>query len=152
MKHDRLPAIRDGSILTRKRFQFASALVIGALVPWLLRGSLLPGEFLDPPVTNTFFANAIAVVIAFWMRLSVETYPGIRRSYVILPSALTGHGLTIVWFLEFGFTPRGILSRFAARMSAPFVPLDGRQGFEAEQLIVPEFTTGAAVAELRNML
>lgn len=44
-------------------------------------------------------ANAIAVVIAFWMRLSIETYPGIRRSYVILPSALTGHGVTLVWFV-----------------------------------------------------
>ena len=118
MKHDRLPAIRDGSILTRKRFQFASALVIGALVPWLLRGSLLPGEFLDPPVTNTFFANAIAVVIAFWMRLSVETYPGIRRSYVILPSALTGHGLTIVWFLltRFPYDRIGLLLGFVVHV------------------------------------
>ncbi|HET9459620.1 MAG TPA: sugar transferase, partial [Sphingomicrobium sp.] len=39
------------------------------------------------------------IVIAFWLRLSVETYPGIRRSYVILPSALTGHGIVVVWFL-----------------------------------------------------
>ena len=30
MKHDRLPQVREGSILTRKRFQFASALLIGA--------------------------------------------------------------------------------------------------------------------------
>ena len=33
------------------------------------------------------------------MRLSIETYPGIRRSYVILPAALTGHGMVIVWFV-----------------------------------------------------
>jgi lipopolysaccharide/colanic/teichoic acid biosynthesis glycosyltransferase len=37
-------------------------------------------------------------VIAFWMRLSIETYPGIRRSYVIFPAALTGHGLVLTWF------------------------------------------------------
>ena len=73
MKHDRLPAVRDGSILTRKRFQFASALLIGALVPWLLRETVLPGKLLDPPVTNTLFANLAAVAMAFWMRLSVET-------------------------------------------------------------------------------
>jgi len=84
----------------------------------LLRGSVLPGEFLDPPITNTFFANAMAVVIAFWMRLSVETYPGIRRSYVILPSALTGHGLTIVWFLltRFPYDRIGLLLGFVVHV------------------------------------
>ena len=99
MKHDRLSPVRGSTLLTRKRFQFATALIIGALLPWVLRGTLLPGEILDPPVTNALFANAVSVAIAFWMRLSVETYPGIRRSYVILPSALTGHGLVVVWFL-----------------------------------------------------
>ncbi|HEX8842448.1 MAG TPA: sugar transferase [Sphingomicrobium sp.] len=114
MKHDRLPAVRDGSILTRKRFQFASALLVGALVPWLLRDTVLPGKLLDPPVTNTLAANAVAVVIAFWMRLSVETYPGIRRSYVILPSALTGHGIMVVWFLltRFPYDRLGLLLGF----------------------------------------
>jgi lipopolysaccharide/colanic/teichoic acid biosynthesis glycosyltransferase len=101
-------------LLTRKRFQFATALLIGAFVPWLLRDTVLPGEFLDPPVVNTFFANAVAVVIAFWMRLSVEPYPGIRRSYVILPSALTGHGITVVWFLltRFNYDRTGLLLGF----------------------------------------
>ena len=33
------------------------------------------------------------------MRLSIETYPGIRRSSVILPAALTGHGVVVVWFV-----------------------------------------------------
>jgi lipopolysaccharide/colanic/teichoic acid biosynthesis glycosyltransferase len=113
VKHDRLPQLRDGSILTRKRFQFASALLIGAFLPWLLR-SVLPGEMLDVPVENTLFANIAAVIIAFWMRLSVETYPGIRRSYVILPSALTGHGITIVWFLltRFPYDRLGLLLGF----------------------------------------
>lgn len=113
MKYDRLPTVRDGSILTRKRFQFASALVIGGFLPWLMR-SVLPGEMLDPPVMNTFFANLAAIVIAFWMRLSVETYPGIRRSYVILPSALTGHGMMLVWFVltRFPYDRVGLLLGF----------------------------------------
>jgi hypothetical protein len=98
MRHDRLPKVRPGSILTRKRFQFASALAIGALLPWALRWPL-PGAVLEPASTNALAANVAAVIIAMWMRLSIETYPGIRRSYVILPSALTGHGLTLVWFL-----------------------------------------------------
>ena len=33
------------------------------------------------------------------MRLSIEFYPGIRRAYVILPSALTGHGMALLWFV-----------------------------------------------------
>ena len=80
MRHDRSLAPSETSILARKRFQFATSLLIGALVPWLLRDTVLPGELFDPPVTNTLFGNLVAVTLAFWMRLSVETYPGIRRS------------------------------------------------------------------------
>ncbi|HET9811015.1 MAG TPA: sugar transferase [Sphingomicrobium sp.] len=86
------------SIASRKRFQFACAILAGALLPWSLR-LVLPGRFLEAATTNALIANALAVVIAFWTRLSVETYPGIRRSYVIFPSALTGHGVVVVWFL-----------------------------------------------------
>jgi lipopolysaccharide/colanic/teichoic acid biosynthesis glycosyltransferase len=92
-----------GSLLTRRRFQFAGALVMGALIPWALRGPLLPGTLLENPSVYTLVGNVIAIVIAFWMRLSIETYPGIRRSYVIFPALLTGHGLVLVWF---------VLSRF----------------------------------------
>ena len=99
MRHDRVPRARQTSILTRKRFQFAGALLIGALLPWALRGPFLPGSMVEPASMNTLAANVIAVIIAFWMRLSIETYPGIRRSYVIFPSALTGHGITVIWFV-----------------------------------------------------
>jgi lipopolysaccharide/colanic/teichoic acid biosynthesis glycosyltransferase len=99
MRHERARRVRQGSLLTRKRFQFAGALVLGALAPWLARGPLLPGELSEPAALNALAGNAVAVAIAFWMRLSIETYPGIRRSYVIFPSALTGHGLILVWFV-----------------------------------------------------
>ena len=87
------------SLLTRRRFQFAGALILGAVVPWLLRGPVLPGTLTEHASINTLTGNAVAVVAAFWMRLSIETYPGIRRSYVIFPSALTGHGLVLTWFV-----------------------------------------------------
>ncbi len=114
MRHDRLPRARDGSILVRKRFQFAGALVVGAAVPWLARGPILPGEMFEAASVNTLIGNGIAIVIAFWMRLSIETYPGIRRSYVIFPSALTGHGLTIVYFVltRFPYDRLGLLAGF----------------------------------------
>jgi hypothetical protein len=97
MRHDQVRSA-EASLLTRKRFQFAGALLIGALLPWLARGPL-PGEVFEPASLNTFGGNIVAVMIAFWTRLSIETYPGIRRSSVILPAALTGHGISVGWFL-----------------------------------------------------
>jgi lipopolysaccharide/colanic/teichoic acid biosynthesis glycosyltransferase len=100
----RKPAVqRERSILTRRRFQYAGALLIGALVPWSLRGSVLPGIALEPASLNGLSGNLVAITIAMWMRLSIETYPGIRRAYVILPSAMTGHGLVLVWFVATRF-------------------------------------------------
>ncbi|HUG46630.1 MAG TPA: sugar transferase [Sphingomicrobium sp.] len=87
------------AIFVRKRFQFATALIAGTLLPWLTRAVLFPASALHLAAGNALIANAVAVVIAFWTRLSIETYPGIRRSYVILPSALTGHGVVVAWFL-----------------------------------------------------
>lgn len=109
----RLPATqeRQRSIFTRKRFQFAGALVVAALLPWWLR-PMIGGRLLEAAATNALVANCIAVAIAFWMRLSVETYPGIRRSYVILPSASTAHGIVVVWFLLTRF-PYDRISLFA---------------------------------------
>ena len=98
MKHDQVRA-PTASILVRKRVQFAGAIVIGALVPWALRGLLRTELFDEPATVNALTANAMAVVIAFWARLSIETYPGILRSLVILPAALTGHGIVVVWFV-----------------------------------------------------
>jgi lipopolysaccharide/colanic/teichoic acid biosynthesis glycosyltransferase len=94
---DRAAAAR--SLILRRRFQFAGALLLGALLPWSLRGPFLPGELFEAASINTLVANVIAIGITFWMRLSIETYPGIRRAYVILPSAFSGHGAVLVWFV-----------------------------------------------------
>jgi lipopolysaccharide/colanic/teichoic acid biosynthesis glycosyltransferase len=98
MRHDQVQA-PSASLLVRKRVQFAGALVVGALVPWALRVFFRADLWDEPATVNALSANAIAVVVAFWTRLSIETYPGIRRSLVILPSALTGHGIVVVWFV-----------------------------------------------------
>jgi lipopolysaccharide/colanic/teichoic acid biosynthesis glycosyltransferase len=98
---DDLPLVQNNrrrSILIRKRFQFASALVIAVLLPWWGR-TLIGGRLFEPSAINALAANAVAVAVAFWMRLSVEIYPGIRRSYVILPTASSAHALVLLWFL-----------------------------------------------------
>ena len=57
------------------------------------------GEY-DPSATaNALIGNGIAVLLAFWMRLSIETYPGIRASYVILPTAAAAHAVIVVTLL-----------------------------------------------------
>ena len=99
MRHEPLvqPKSRR-SLVTRRRFQLAGALVVGALLPYLVRG-LVQGLLTDPPAVNALSGNAAAVLLAWWMRLSLETYPGIRSSYVIFPAALAGHGAVVAFFL-----------------------------------------------------
>lgn len=107
----------------RKRFQFACALLVGALVPWLARGPLLPGELLEPASINGLVGNSVAIAIAFWMRLSIEIYPGIRRSQVILPSALTGHGVVVVWFVltRFPYDRLGLAAGFLLHVAVLYL-------------------------------
>jgi lipopolysaccharide/colanic/teichoic acid biosynthesis glycosyltransferase len=113
MRQERPPEESRPSILARKRFQFVTALIIGALIPWFARAPL-PGRMLEPASINGLIGNAVAIAIAFWMRLSIETYPGIQRSSVILPSALTGHGLVVLWFVltRFPYDRLGLLAGF----------------------------------------
>src|SRR5690242_19524244 len=117
MRHDQVRAAPP-SFLVRKRFQFAGALVIGALIPWSARGPL-PGYLFEAATLNTLIGNVVAVVLAFWTRLSIETYPGIRRSSVILPAALTGHGVAVVWFVltRFPYDRLGLAAGFLLHVS-----------------------------------
>src|SRR5215210_5010304 len=99
MRHETPAKLRKQPLFTRRRFQFAGALLIGALLPFAVRGTVLPGLFGEPASVNALMGNSLAIAIAFWMRLSIETYPGIRSAYVILPTSLTGHGVIVVAFL-----------------------------------------------------
>jgi lipopolysaccharide/colanic/teichoic acid biosynthesis glycosyltransferase len=99
MRHETPARLKRQPLFTRRRFQFAGALLIGALLPFAVRGTILPGLFGEPASVNALIGNSLAIAIAFWMRLSIETYPGIRSAYVILPTSLTGHGVIVVAFL-----------------------------------------------------
>lgn len=110
---------RQASLLHRKRFQLALSLLLAALLPWAAR-SFLQGHLFEPASINGLMGNVVAIVIAFWMRLSIETYPGIRRSFVLLPAALTGHGLVVTWFLltRFPYDRLALLAGFLINVVA----------------------------------
>jgi lipopolysaccharide/colanic/teichoic acid biosynthesis glycosyltransferase len=99
MQHKQVAARANRTLLSRKRIQYLGALLIGALIPWALRGTVLPGKLMEAASINALVGNAAAISIAFWVRLSVETYPGIRRSYLILPTALASHATILTWFV-----------------------------------------------------
>ncbi len=90
---------RRQSPLMRRRFQFAGALLISALLPYLVRSMTIPGAEVDAPNVNAMFANLVAVALAMWVRLSIATYPGIRSSYYIIPLATAAHATVIVLLL-----------------------------------------------------
>ena len=100
MRHERVIQPKTHrSIVTRRRFQLAGALVVAALLPYLSRGVIAPGTLVAPSSLNALAANSLALIFAFWVRLSIETYPGIRSSYVIFPVALSAHGVVVAFFL-----------------------------------------------------
>jgi hypothetical protein len=92
-----VPQARRTSWLSRRRSQLLGAILIAALLPLLFRLVLTP-ESLWVSSFNAFWANIVAVVLALWLRLSVEPYPGIRSSLVILPTCLAAHGAVLAFF------------------------------------------------------
>ncbi|MGI8931935.1 MAG: sugar transferase [Sphingomicrobium sp.] len=87
------------SFFARQRFNLIGAMAVVAVLPFFLRSLLVPVDtFLDSSV-NALIFNAVAVAIAFWTRLSIETYPGNRSTHIILPSIIVAHGLIITILL-----------------------------------------------------
>jgi len=89
------------SFFARQRFNLLGALLVTAVAPFLLRGFLVPIDALRISSLNSLTFNFIAVIIAFYVRLSIETYPGNRSTHVILPSIIAGHGMIVTALLMF---------------------------------------------------
>ena len=87
------------SFFARQRFNLLGALVVVAGLPFVVRAILLPIDAFLPSSINALLFNALAVGIAFWTRLSIETYPGNRSTHIILPSVVVAHGLIIAVLL-----------------------------------------------------
>ncbi|GAA4007209.1 sugar transferase [Sphingomonas humi] len=89
--------VRRASWLGRRRVQLLGALLVAALLPLLFRLVVTP-DALWISSFNAFWANLVAVCLALWLRLSVEPYPGIRSSLVILPTCAAAHGVVLAFF------------------------------------------------------
>ncbi len=89
----RSPARR--SLLSSRRVQLVCALIISALLPYLVRSIAYPGTSQEPTSLNVLIGNVAAVVLAVWIRHSVETFPGVRASALNLPVATASHGLIV---------------------------------------------------------
>ncbi len=76
----------------RRRFEFAGALLLAALIPWAGSRWLISDTSFDPAVfSNSLIANISAICLALWMRISVSTYPGIRAGQVVIPAVFVAH-------------------------------------------------------------
>ena len=85
--------------IARQRFNLLGSLVATAVLPFLLRAIILPQDTFYAASINALICNFQAVLIAFWARLSIETYPGIRSTHVILPSIVLGHVAIVIFLL-----------------------------------------------------
>ncbi|HET9397407.1 MAG TPA: sugar transferase [Sphingomicrobium sp.] len=82
--------------LLRRRFEFLGALVVAAFLPWAaMRWLIEDPTFTAAAFHNALFANAAAIFIALWARISIETYPGIRSGQAIFPAILASHAVTV---------------------------------------------------------
>jgi lipopolysaccharide/colanic/teichoic acid biosynthesis glycosyltransferase len=100
MRHAPPTMLRSrGRFVARQRFNLIGALVVAALLPFLLRAALVPSEAFRASSINALLFNGLAVVTAFWARLSIETYPGNRSTHVMLPSIVASHGVMVAALL-----------------------------------------------------
>ena len=71
-----LRATQRASLFSRRRAQLAGALIAAALMPYLLRSLLWEGTGNEATSLNALGGNVVAIILAMWVRMSVETYPG----------------------------------------------------------------------------
>jgi lipopolysaccharide/colanic/teichoic acid biosynthesis glycosyltransferase len=84
----------------RRRFEFLGALFFAAFVPWAgLRWLITDTTFSAYAYHNSLIANALAICMALWIRISVSTYPGIRSGQLIVPAIVVSHATMVTLLL-----------------------------------------------------
>lgn len=107
---DQLPFAR------RRRVQLGGALLFAVFLPWAIRSMIgIEPAYLDL-VRNTVVANAVAVLIGFYIYRSIAIYPGTQASYSILPTFLIAYVLvlTVLIFTRLDYNRILLISGFLA--------------------------------------
>ncbi len=95
--------IRAGTkqrFVLRRRFEFLGALAVAAVLPWAgMRWLITDPTFDSAAYHNSLFANALAIFMALWIRISVSTFPGIRGGQLILPAIVASHATMVTLLL-----------------------------------------------------
>jgi lipopolysaccharide/colanic/teichoic acid biosynthesis glycosyltransferase len=88
------------AFVLRRRFEFAGALLLAALLPWAgFRWWITDTTFSASVFHNSLAANVLAICLALWIRISVSTYPGLRSGQVILPAVFASHAFMLTLLL-----------------------------------------------------
>ena len=95
--------VKSGSkqaFVLRRRFEFLGAMAIAALLPWAgLRWLITDATFDAAAYHNSLIANALAICMALWIRISISTFPGIRSGQLILPAIVASHATMVALLL-----------------------------------------------------
>ena len=104
--------------VTRQRFNLLGALVATAALPFLLRAIILPEDTFYASSLNALMFNALAVLIAFWTRFSIEIYPGNRSTHIILPSIVVAHAtiMTILLMARLPYDRLALVAGFCGHI------------------------------------
>ena len=104
--------------IARQRFHLLGALVATALLPFILRAIILPQDAFYSSSINALIFNTMAVLVAFWTRLSIETYPGNRSTHVILPSIILAHAgiVTVLLLTRLPYDRLALVAGFIAHI------------------------------------
>ncbi len=90
------PSTKRQRFVLRRRFELIGAILLVAILPWAgLRWWITDTTFPPTVYHHSLYANLAAVVVALWIRMSVETYPGIRAGQTIFPAVLVGHAVAL---------------------------------------------------------
>ena len=119
MRHQGLTSTRARqALVTRQRFAFFGALVIAGLLPFVLRLVLFPDPDYFQTTLNALTANILAVMLAMWIRLSVQTFPGTRSGTLIAPSIIVAHAtiVTLLLMTRLPYDRFALLAGFAAHL------------------------------------
>ena len=87
------------AFVLRRRFEFLGALALMIIVWAGMRWIIADPTFSVYAYHNSLIANALAVCMALWIRISVSTYPGIRSAQLILPAIVVAHATMVTLLL-----------------------------------------------------